>query len=74
MHILQYNKIKGVKEGEILQLKWNEDRTQFQCEDQIAEEINGEQYKVAVVNPNTGDIIEWRDVSLMNVKSSIEEQ
>ena len=74
LHILQFNQIKGVKQGALDKSQWNKDCTQFVYEDQIAEEANHNVYKAAIVDPKTGKILEWKDVGLMQVKSTLKGQ
>ena len=67
-HIFQFAKIKGVKSGFIHNHTWNEEMDRFRYEDQIATQMpTSQQYKVAVVDPQTQQILEWRDVSMMQV-------
>lgn len=40
----------------------------------MAEETNNNVYKAAIVDPKTGKILEWKDVSLMQVKSTLKGQ
>lgn len=50
-YILQYNQIKGVKNGTIQKSQWNDDCTKFIYDDQIAEQSQSSTYKVAMVDP-----------------------
>ena len=57
VYILQHNKIKGVKKGQLDKSSWNQDCTEFVYEDQIAEQTQSSIYLAAVVDPHTGDIV-----------------
>ena len=69
IHILQYNKMRGIRNGSLEEAKWNKNRTQFSYENQIASQTNNDEYKMAVWNTKTGEIVKWVDVSMMNVKN-----
>ena len=36
--------------------------------------LGEEQYKIAVVDPSNGNIVEWRDAVMMQVKSKVKGQ
>ena len=36
IHLLQYNKMKGIKGGSLEETKWNKNCTEFTYQDQIA--------------------------------------
>jgi len=57
VYILQHNKIKGVKRGQLDKSSWNQDCTEFTYEDQIAEQTKNNAYLAAIVDPHTGNIV-----------------
>lgn len=60
LYILQHNKIKGVKKGQLDKSSWNQECTEFVYEDQIAQQTQNSTYLAAIVDPQTGDIVEWK--------------